>query len=278
MDYLQTNSLVNLQALSHTLCSRRTAHLFRVAFSAKEVNELCGKLASWIQASKSGQSLNVSPSASPSRILGVFTGQGAQWPGMASKLVCLPAATKIVQLLEQSLATLPDPPSWSLLAELSANASSSRVTDPAIAQPACTAVQIVLVEILRAAGIHFTTVVGHSSGEIAAAFAAGRLTATDAIRIAYYRGVHLSLVGGSNGERGSMIAVGVSYEEAKDICNLARFRGKICVAACNSGSSVTLSGDQIAIQEVNKMCQKQNRFARILRVDNACGLPSRLLD
>jgi hybrid polyketide synthase/nonribosomal peptide synthetase ACE1 len=209
--------------------------------------------------------------ALPLRVLGVFTGQGAQWAGMASKLINAPAAMAIIDDLERSLSELKDyPPQWSLKAELLADKSSSRIAEAALSQPACTAVQIVLVELLHAAGISFSAVVGHSSGEIGAAYAAGYLSASDAIRIAYYRGVHLRNAHGRNGEDGAMIAVGTSYEDAKKVCNLRKFRGKICVAASNSSTSVTISGDATAIEAVKTVFEDEKRFARVLKVDKAC--------
>ncbi|KAJ4982700.1 beta-ketoacyl synthase domain-containing protein [Stagonosporopsis vannaccii] len=267
--YLKTRPSVDLRALSYTLCSRRTSFSIRVAFSAANVQELCHKLDSYVQAPNAKPTLAASVGAVPLRILGIFTGQGAQWPGMARRLMQFPAAVKIVDRLERSLAELPDPPPWSLKTELAADVSSSRVKEAAIAQPICTAAQILVVELLRAAGVRFSTVVGHSSGEIAAAFAADRLSARDAIRIAYYRGVHLPLVGGINGEAGAMMAVSASYEEAQAICSSDRFRGKLCVGASNSTASVTLSGDVLAVHDVKDMFHAQNRFARLLRVDNA---------
>ena len=274
MTYLGTQSTMDLRALSHTLCVRRTSHPFRTSLSAKDIVELRVKLKSILQGELFNPTAPASSLSVPVRILGIFTGQGAQWSGMARVLMQSPAAAQIIDSLEHSLATLQDPPSWSLKAEISADASSSRVTEAAIAQPVCTAVQILLVEILRAAGIRFSTVVGHSSGEIAAAYAADRLSSKDAIRIAYYRGVHLPLVGGENGEKGAMVAIGASYDEAQDICELEHFCGKICVAACNSAASVTLSGDVTVVEAVKDMLHAQNKFARLLRVDNACKNPS----
>jgi hybrid polyketide synthase/nonribosomal peptide synthetase ACE1 len=270
MTYLSTRTVIDLRALSHTLCVRRTAHPFRISLSARDTEELRVKLESVLQKGDFNPTAPAPSLSVPVRILGIFTGQGAQWSGMARVLMQIPAAAQITDSLEHNLATLQDPPSWSLKAEISADASSSRVTEAAIAQPVCTAVQILLVEILRAAGIRFSTVVGHSSGEIAAAYAAGHLSSKDAIRIAYYRGVHLPLVGGKNGERGSMVAIGASYEEAQEICGMEQFRGKICVAACNSAASVTLSGDITAVEAVKDMLHAQNKFARLLRVGNAC--------
>jgi hybrid polyketide synthase / nonribosomal peptide synthetase ACE1 len=273
-DFLKAEPSVNLRALSHTLNSRRNAFPLRVSFSARDVSTLCSKLDMFAQGKGEKPIVPVSLSTSTLRVLGVFTGQGAQWAGMASKLMDSPAVLSIVEDLEKSLSALTDyPPQWSLKAELLADKASSRITEAALSQPACTAVQIVLVELLRAAGINFSAVVGHSSGEIGAAYASGYLSASDAIRIAYYRGVHLRLAQGKNGESGAMIAIGTSYEDAKKFCNLRKFRGKVCVAASNSATSVTISGDATAIEGVKAVFEEEKKFARVLRVDKACELP-----
>ncbi|KAL4923069.1 acyl transferase/acyl hydrolase/lysophospholipase [Aspergillus undulatus] len=74
--------------------------------------------------------------------------------------------------------------------------------------PLRTAPQVALVDILRAAGVESSAVVGHSSGEIGAEYSAGYLNAIDAIRVAYYRVVHSHLAQGPGGKRGKMMAVG----------------------------------------------------------------------
>ncbi|KAJ4311440.1 hypothetical protein N0V94_007953 [Neodidymelliopsis sp. IMI 364377] len=234
-----------------SITSPLTTLSYRTSFSATNVDDLRAKLDEFVEHDGEKQIIAVSGPASPLRILGIFTGQGAQWAGMARKLIQLPGAARIVENLERSLSELIDPPKWSLKEEFLADPSSSRIMEPAVAQPACTAVQIILVDLLRAAGISFSAVVGHSSGEIGAAYAAGYLSANDAIRIGYYRGVHLG------------------YDEAERICDLEEFRGRLCVAASNSASSVTLSGDIRAVEEVKAIFEKENKFARLLRVDNA---------
>lgn len=99
---------------------------------------------------------------------------------------------------------------------------------------------VILVDILRSAGIQFEAVVGHSSGEIAAAYAADLLSAHDAIRIAYYRGVHAKHASGANGQQGAMLAVGTSWEDADDLLSLPEFKGRIKIAAHNSAAGLTL--------------------------------------
>ncbi|RYP33861.1 hypothetical protein DL767_004591 [Monosporascus sp. MG133] len=128
---------------------------------------------------------------------------------------------------------------------------------------------IALVDLLKASGITFNAVVGHSSGEIAAAYAAGYLTAKDAIRIAYYRGLHSYLSKAANGQPGKMMAVGMTLAEAEKFCAREEFLGRLKVAASNSQSSITLSGDADAIDEAKAFLDVQKTFSRVLKVDKA---------
>lgn len=178
-------------------------------------------------------------------------------------------ATSILNHLDDCLAELPDGPSWSIRNEILAEGKSSRINEAEISQPICTAVQILLVDILLSAGIKFVAVVGHSSGEIGAAYAAGYLSAKDAIRIAYYRGVHLHLAEGPNGENGAMMAVGTSFKDAQELCQMPELRGRINIAASNSFSNVTLSGDMDAIEIAQCVLEDEKKFVRLLRVDKA---------
>lgn len=119
---------------------------------------------------------------------------------------------------------------------------------------------------LHAAGITFAAVVGHSSGEIAAAYAAGFISAHDAIRIAYYRG---SCVQPAGSQKGAMLAAGLSRDEAGDFINQPAFKGRLAVAAHNSTASVTLSGDADSILDAKKILAENKKFARLLRVNTA---------
>lgn len=161
-----------------------------------------------------------------------------------------------------------------------------------ISQPLCTAVQIVLVDMLNLAGIKFNSVVGHSSGEIGAAYAAGFLSDKHAIRTAYYRGLYASNAQSSAGAKGAMMAVGTTYEDALEFCELEDFEGRVQVAARNgepslivsftfsvsahacaniltAPASITLSGDEDAIKAALQIFQDEKKFARQLKVDTA---------
>jgi acyl transferase domain-containing protein len=108
-------------------------------------------------------------------------------------------------------------------------------------------------------------VVGHSSGEIAAAYAAGALTAEAAIVIAYYRGQVAEELS-RHDQRGGMAAVGLSRKA------IASYLSKDVTLACeNSPSSVTISGDKDRLRSVMKQIQAESpdTFCRLLRVDVA---------
>jgi hybrid polyketide synthase/nonribosomal peptide synthetase ACE1 len=269
-DFLKENDDLSIHDVAYTLQSRRSALPFKAAISGKTVDALISAIEE-VTASK--DSIGVKSTASKDlSILGVFTGQGAQWPMMGKQLLkSSPYAAKVIADLEKSLQDLPeaDRPSWSIRAELEAGKKTSRLSEAALSQPLCTAVQVVLVDLLKAAGISFKAVVGHSSGEIAAAYAAGFISASDAIRIAYYRGVYAQLAGSSSGSKGSMMAVGTSLEDAEEFCALEQFAGRLTVAASNGAASVTLSGDEDAVDEAEEIFKDEGKFARKLRVDTA---------
>jgi acyl transferase domain-containing protein len=130
------------------------------------------------------------------------------------------------------------------------------VNEAEFSQPLCTAIQIGLVNTLAQWGIKPSSVVGHSSGEIAAAYAARAISASSAIIIAYYRG---RLVKHQEG-LGAMAAVGLSPEEVAPF-----LRSGVVIACHNSPRSVTLSGDkdgigsaleQINIEQPETVCRR----------------------
>ncbi|BCS04777.1 putative hybrid PKS-NRPS biosynthetic cluster [Aspergillus luchuensis] len=210
-----------------------------------------------------------------SAILGVFTGQGAQWPTMGRELLLRPGPfTATIDRLDDILQQLPDPPTWSLRQEILADPDTSRCQQSTYAQPLTTAVQVALVDLLYSVGIRFSVVVGHSSGEIGAAYAAGCITAEAAITVAYYRGLYSPRADpGEGGPKRSMMAVGMGFNEATRFCTQPEYAGKIFPAASNAPSSTTLAGDLFTLEFARDELTRQQKFARILRVDKAYHSP-----
>ncbi|KAK8137622.1 Compactin diketide synthase [Apiospora sp. TS-2023a] len=255
----QPTSLGFFKALSFTLGQRRT-HFprHRRAIVANSMASLRNQLAT-----------AASPSLGANRYGGniafIFTGQSAQYFQMASGLENYHAFSGAIKRADSFLTELGAP--WSLQDELAKPQSKSRVDSAEISQPACTAVQLGLVALLQSWGVTPAIVVGHSSGEIAAAYAAKFISFEAAIAIAYFRGVAVNEVVSYGLEQGAMLALGVSADEATNLIELED--GYATIAAINSPNSVTISGDIEAIENIQEKCQDQDIFARRLKVDVA---------
>ncbi|KAJ6020506.1 hypothetical protein N7540_006010, partial [Penicillium herquei] len=271
-EYVSHHPEITLRDLSWTLSCRRSTLPVRVSISASDSFGLAAKLKATAQSPSEFTPSSKSSSIKQPKYVGIFTGQGAQWAGMGAELLTGSSlASDCIASLDSALQGLPleHRPQWTLKEEILKDASSSRISQALFSQTLCTAIQIMLVDLLRVAGIIFTAVVGHSSGEISAAYAAGYLSAEDAIRIAYYRGWSLQYSSDSTGTKGAMMAVGTSLEDAQELCRMPTLQGRICVAASNSSASVTLSGDADAIDEVKEVLEDEKKFARLLKVDKA---------
>lgn len=276
--YIESNPEARLDDIAYTLQHRRSTLAHRAAIVATTTEQALQSLHDAASKDIVDGSSRSKLHRGPAKILGIFTGQGAQWPRMGAEMVeKSPFALACIDRLDKSLQTLPtekDRPIWTLKEQLLAGPETSRITKALLSQPLCAAIQILLVDILKAAGVSFTAVVGHSSGEIGAAYAAGLLSAHDAIRIAYFRGVHAKLASSTSpyGPRGAMLAVGMSFCKARCLCEES-FGGRLHVAAVNSDSSVTLSGDEDAIDEAQQALSIEGTFARKLKVDTAYHSP-----
>ncbi|KAJ4419466.1 Type I Iterative PKS [Gnomoniopsis sp. IMI 355080] len=268
-----------LDHLSYTL-SRRALLKWRVAIPAATSFELIEALNSNgilpSKASVSGQG-----HTSDLGIGFVFTGQGAQWHAMGRELYGphgFPAFAAALDRADRYLRKMGA--QWSLVDELiHRDAQSSRVSDANISQPACTAVQLCLVDLLRSWRIRPNAVTGHSSGEIAAAYAAGFITFKSAMAIAYHRGRMIPILKESFPRlKGMMMAVGGSKEDIQPLIDnvnsspeLQQQGSQIRVACYNSPSSLTISGDTTGIDLLERIIQEQKpeTFNRRLQVDVA---------
>ncbi|MER7884468.1 amino acid adenylation domain-containing protein [Streptomyces fimicarius] len=193
------------------------------------------------------------------RLVWVFTGMGPQWWGMGRQLLAEePVFREAVEACDRALREFAD---WSLIEELTADESVSRMSETWLAQPANFAVQVALAALWRSHGVRPDAVVGHSTGEIAAFHAAGVYSLRDAARIVVHRSRLQQTLAGT----GAMLAVSLSEDEAE---RRARpYRDRVSVAAVNSPTAITLAGDEAALTLLAEELRAEQQFAKFLTVE-----------
>ena len=152
---------------------------------------------------------------------------------------------------------------------ISGSLSSLNVDDPQVSQVVTTAVQVGIAQLLKSWGLIPSKVIGHSSGEFAAACAVGALSLESCLRVAYHRGrLASSLNSGDKTPSGAMLVIGASRAQVNAMCKLQK-DGKVSIACINSHSLVVASGDDTAIQALAAMARSRDFFAQKLRINVA---------
>lgn len=153
-------------------------------------------------------------------------------------------------------------PKWSIEAELRKPAKTSQLHLAELSQSICTAIQVALVDVLNAVGVVSAAVVGHSSGEIAVAYAFGALTAEQIIIAAFHREV----VSKKQQRKDAMTAIDMGWDEVRPF-----LVSNVGVACENSFKSVILSGDADKVEEVVAAISHANlnTLARLLKMEKA---------
>ncbi|MDX3590136.1 amino acid adenylation domain-containing protein [Streptomyces sp. ID03-2B] len=193
------------------------------------------------------------------RLVWVFTGMGPQWWGMGRQLLAEePVFREAVEACDRALREFAD---WSLIEELTADESVSRMSETWLAQPANFAVQVALAALWRSHGVLPDAVVGHSTGEIAAFHAAGVYSLRDAARIVVHRSRLQQTLAGT----GAMLAVSLSEDEAER--RVRPYRDRVSVAAVNSPTAITLAGDEAALTLLAEELRAEQQFAKFLTVE-----------
>ncbi|KAG7412812.1 Reducing polyketide synthase hmp8 [Fusarium oxysporum f. sp. rapae] len=248
-----------LHNYAYTLGSRRSNLEWKHAVVAKSREDLIVKLQNIDESLFKRTLKNKQP-----KICFLFCGQGAQFAQMGKDLLPFEAFRDALEAgsryMKNKLAS-----EFDLLEEILKDEAETRISDSRISQPATTAIQMALVDLLDSFHITPNYVIGHSSGEIAAAYASGALTKEEAWEVAYYRGlVASSLTIEHTRTQGSMMVVGLSVLDLEESYNDKTYP---CEVACVNGPrSLTLSGRKENIEGAFKELSAKGIFCRILPV------------
>ncbi len=191
----------------------------------------------------------------------VFPGQGSQWIGMGVELLdTAPVFAAQMNACAEAFAEFVD---WSLIDVLRGAPGAPSLDRVDVVQPALFAVMVSLAELWRSIGVRPDAVIGHSQGEIAAAYVAGALSLRDAARIVTLRSKLLLALSG----RGGMASLACATDQAREL--LSPYGDRVSIAAINGRSAVVLSGEVAALDEIVAECTERELRARRIDVDYA---------
>ncbi|WP_425394096.1 type I polyketide synthase [Actinokineospora inagensis] len=188
----------------------------------------------------------------------VFPGQGSQWVGMAVEL--LATSEVFAAELHACAEAIAPHVDWNPLDVLTSGDGLDRVD---VVQPVLFAVMVSLAALWRSHGVEPDAVVGHSQGEIAAAYVAGALTLDDAAKVVALRAKAITALAG----HGGMVSVSLPVEQVRD--RLSRYAG-ISVAAVNGPATVVVAGE---VDVFLADCEAEGLRAKRIPVDYASHSP-----
>ncbi|AKZ58672.1 type I polyketide synthase [Streptomyces ambofaciens ATCC 23877] len=230
--------------VGYTLITTRTRFEQRAAVVGENFTELIAALDDLVEGRPHPLVLRGTAGTSD-QVVFVFPGQGSQWPEMADGLLARSSGSG--SFLETARAcdlALRPHLGWSVLDVLRREPGAPSLDRVDVVQPVLFTMMVSLAETWRSLGVEPAAVVGHSQGEIAAAYVAGALTLDDAARIVALRSqAWLRLAG-----KGGMVAVTLSERDLRP--RLEPWSDRLAVAAVNGPETCAVSGDPDALAEL----------------------------
>ncbi|MEX2380900.1 MAG: SDR family NAD(P)-dependent oxidoreductase, partial [Opitutales bacterium] len=258
----QPEGEISLADMAYSTALRRSHHDHRLALTVESMEQLWeGLQLLGIGETSPGVSCGRAAEGTPSGPVFVCTGMGPQWWGMGRELREKEPVFR--GAFDECDALFHEISGWSLIEALSDDRKTSRVGETQVAQPANFALQVGLAALLSSWGVRPAAIVGHSVGEVAAAHLAGALSLADAVSVSFHRSRLQQKLAGEGG----MLAIGLPVVEADSL--LQGYGEDVSVAAVNSPSSFTLSGNQEVLNAIAATLDKREVFNRFLRVEVA---------
>jgi phthiocerol/phenolphthiocerol synthesis type-I polyketide synthase B len=253
-----------LRDVAATAALHRTALSERAVFVASDRVALVEKLRAFAAGDDQGaDAVRRADNVDRRRVAFVFPGQGGQWIGMGRELLATEPA--FAEAIARCDAALPTGTPWTVREQLLAEPGGSafRLHEIAVLQPVLVVVEIALAELWRSLGIEPDAVIGHSMGEVGAAYCSGALSLEDAMLVICERSRLLQRTSGT----GAMAALELSADETSR--RIAAYGDRLCVAVVNGPRSTVISGEPDAVNAVRAACEREGIFCRAVKVDVA---------
>jgi acyl transferase domain-containing protein/acyl carrier protein/NADP-dependent 3-hydroxy acid dehydrogenase YdfG len=191
----------------------------------------------------------------------IFPGQGAQWISMGKKLYDTELVFK--SALDDCNHVFKKYVDFDLLEEINKPENISRLHEIDVVQPVIVAIEIALANLWMSKGVFPDMVIGHSLGEIAAAYVAGNITLYEAAQIICTRSKLMKQLSG----KGEMGVTDLTVQEANEY--LKKYENRLSVAVMNSTNSTVIAGEPAALHELFTVLEKEGRFNKKVKVDVA---------
>jgi acyl transferase domain-containing protein/acyl carrier protein len=262
--------LAVLAARAAAAASRRHAFPYRLAAVATSAPALDEALAAYL-AGEASAAIHATQPTQPTSALSergvvfVFPGQGAQWYGMARSLLQgEPVFRAAIEACDRQIRRHLG---ISLVAELTRSRGASRLGDIEVSLPAIISIDIAVAAWWRSVGIEPIAVVGHSTGEIAAAHVAGALDLDDTMRVICAYGRTIARQAG----QGGMVLVGLPWAETAEA--IAGFEGRVFRAIQDSANGTVVAGEPPALAALLETLQARGVFCRRVSMNVAPHSP-----
>ena len=233
--------------ICYSLNEKYTVHTHRLAVAFSSLHGAARSLNMFAEQEKGWQKVVASGDVNKTRnkVVFLYGGQGSQWYGMArDMLIHEPKFKESIEKIDALLKRYKA--SWSLKTELNKSEEASRLHENPIGQTALFAIHFAVTELLQSWGITPSAVVGHSLGEISAAWASGALRLHKALQLVLFR----SQLHEKCSPTGCMAAIGLSEEQARSTLRGIGMENKVDVAVINNPGNVVLSGNKESVDYV----------------------------
>ncbi len=258
--FVEQHPELNPSDVAYSLVASRAMFEHRAVALGTERDELLNGLTA-IAAGAPASNVVTGKATPPGRTVFVFPGQGSQWLGMGAELLdSAPVFADQMRLCDAALAEFAD---WSLLDAVRGVPGAASLERVDVVQPVLFAIMVSLAAQWRALGVHPDAVLGHSQGEVAAAYVAGALSLRDAAKVVALRSQAIGAIAG----KGGMVAL---PRPVQQVCAMIEpWRRSISVAAQNGSCSTVVSGEAAAVDELLAECERDDVQATRIPVNYA---------